>query len=53
MSISDGEIIDIEDLPYKFRQHKKNHELYESSLSEILEETERNLIKEAFKTNRS
>ncbi|CAK7087358.1 sigma 54-interacting transcriptional regulator [Tissierella sp.] len=49
MSISDGEIIDIEDLPYKFRQHKKNHELHESSLSEILEETERNLIKEALK----
>jgi len=46
MSISDGEIIDIEDLPYKFRQHEKNHNEYEASLTEILEETERNIIKE-------
>ncbi|WP_333637965.1 sigma-54 interaction domain-containing protein [Tissierella praeacuta] len=46
MSISDKEIIDIEDLPYKFRQHEKNHNEYEASLTEILEETERNIIKE-------
>ncbi|MBU5255506.1 sigma-54 interaction domain-containing protein [Tissierella praeacuta] len=46
MSISDKEIIDIEDLPYKFRQHEKNHNEYGASLTEILEETERNIIKE-------
>lgn len=49
MSISDSEIIDIEDLPYKFRQYKKDHNIYESSLSEVLEETERNIIKDALK----
>lgn len=49
MSISDPEIIDIEDLPYKFRQYKKDHNIYESSLSEVLEETERSIIKDALK----
>lgn len=49
MSISDPEIIDIEDLPYKFRQYKKEHNIYESSLSEVLEETERSIIKDALK----
>ncbi|MDR7857574.1 sigma 54-interacting transcriptional regulator [Tissierella sp.] len=47
MSINDVENITLEELPYKFRQYKKNTNIYESSLNEIMEETERTLIKEA------
>lgn len=49
ISISDVDIIDIEDLPYKFRKQNKNKNLYEASLTEVLEETERCIIKEALK----
>lgn len=49
MSITDVEIIDVEELPYKFRQHKKNHNIYEPSLQEVLEETERTIIRDALK----
>ncbi|WP_353095541.1 sigma 54-interacting transcriptional regulator [Tissierella praeacuta] len=49
MSISDEEIIDIDDLPYKFKKLEKNYDIYEVSLSEILEETERNIIEEALR----
>lgn len=47
ISISDAEIIEVEDLPYKFRQVKARP--FESSLKDILEDTERNIIKEALK----
>lgn len=50
MSITDVKIIDIENLPYKFKQYNKNKKnIYESSLTEILEETERTIIREALK----
>ncbi len=48
MSISDTEFIDREDLPYKFRQ-RKNKSIYEMPLSEILEETEKAIIRDALK----
>jgi len=47
ISISDVEIIEVEDLPYKFRQRKSKP--FEMSLKEILEDTERSIIKEALK----
>lgn len=47
ISISDLEIIEVEDLPYKFRQRKSKP--FELSLKEILEDTERTIIKEALK----
>src|SRR5690606_24075823 len=47
ISISDVEIIEVEDLPYKFRQRRSKP--FELSLKEILEDTERTLIKEALK----
>src|SRR5690606_1630286 len=37
MSITDSEIIDIDDLPYKFRQRKSNNKAFDASLNEILE----------------
>lgn len=49
ISINDMEIIEVKDLPYKFRQRKKNTNIYESSLAEIIEETERTIIREALK----
>lgn len=48
MSITDKDMIDIEDLPYKFKQYD-NSNISASSLTEILEETERKLIVEALK----
>lgn len=48
ISISDLETIKVEDLPYKFRQEEKKN-FYESSLTEILEETERCIIRDALK----
>lgn len=47
MSITEKEIIEVEDLPYKFRQRKSKP--FEMSLKEILEDTERSIIKEALK----
>ncbi len=47
MSINDVDTITMEELPYKFRQYKKNTKIYESSLKEILGETEKNIIREA------
>lgn len=47
MSITDKEVIELEDLPYKFRQRKSKP--FELSLKEILEDTERDMIKEALK----
>lgn len=49
ISINDMEIIEVKDLPYKFRQRKNNTNIYESSLAEIIEETERTIIREALK----
>lgn len=43
----DKKIIEVEDLPYKFRQRKSKS--FEMSLKEILEDTERALIEEALK----
>ncbi|MCK9444077.1 MAG: sigma 54-interacting transcriptional regulator [Tissierellaceae bacterium] len=48
MSISDTEYIDVEDLTYKFRQ-RKSPSIYDMALSEILEETERAIIRDALK----
>lgn len=47
LSINDIDIIEVKDLPYKFRQRKKNTNIYESSLAKIIEETERTIIREA------
>lgn len=47
LSINDIDIIEVKHLPYKFRQRKKNTNIYESSLAEIIEETERTIIREA------
>jgi len=49
ISISDIETIELKDLPYKFRQKKKDTNIYESSLAEVLEDTERTIIREALK----
>lgn len=49
LSINDINTIEVKDLPYKFRQKKKNTNIYESSLAEVIEETERTLIREALK----
>lgn len=47
MSITDKEVIELEDLPYKFRQRKSKS--FGLSLKEVLEDTERDMIKEALK----
>ena len=46
ISISDKKIIEVEDLPYKFKKYKKET-IQNLSLTEILETTEKEIIKEA------
>lgn len=50
ISVMDKETIEVEDLPYKFKQYSnKKYNISESSLIDILEETERKLIQNALK----
>ncbi|MSU00605.1 sigma-54 interaction domain-containing protein [Tissierella pigra] len=46
ISISDKKILEVEDLPYKFKKYKKET-IPNLSLTEILETTEKEIIKEA------
>lgn len=46
ISITDKEIINVEDLPYKFRQEENKKSIYDSSLTDLLEEMERTIIRE-------
>lgn len=50
MSIRDIEIIDREDLPYKFQHHREDKNFsHDKPLTEILEETERKIINSALR----
>lgn len=50
MSIKDVKIIEVEDLPYKLKEYKKEKtNLQERPLNEVLEETEKEIIKRALR----